>query len=182
MPDSVEQGLLLDIIEHPEDDAVRLIYADWLEEHGKVSAAMWIRFGLLEPARRFTETYTKPQGSAEVVWQRGFIVSVNCSLEWWLKKGYVTASLNPVEYVNLSNVLVSRHWTVVGNNRGHTMRITTSNLPAIFRQSLYRWLFGQGLAVEESLSQITVRDDTGTHWLSEFCIWWARNHSLNSAR
>ena len=28
------QGLLADIIEHPEDDDLRLIYADWLEDHG----------------------------------------------------------------------------------------------------------------------------------------------------
>lgn len=28
----IEQGFLTDIAEHPDDDAPRLIYADWLEE------------------------------------------------------------------------------------------------------------------------------------------------------
>ncbi|MBI1917593.1 MAG: TIGR02996 domain-containing protein [Planctomycetes bacterium] len=29
------QGFLRDIIEHPDDDTPRLVYSDWLEEHGK---------------------------------------------------------------------------------------------------------------------------------------------------
>jgi uncharacterized protein (TIGR02996 family) len=28
------QAFLQDILEHPNDDAPRLIHADWLEEHG----------------------------------------------------------------------------------------------------------------------------------------------------
>lgn len=31
------------IIDHPEDDGVRLIYADWLEEHGQAERAELIR-------------------------------------------------------------------------------------------------------------------------------------------
>src|SRR5215216_1158299 len=34
MTSTTEAGFLHDIREHPEDDAPRLIYADWLEEHG----------------------------------------------------------------------------------------------------------------------------------------------------
>jgi uncharacterized protein (TIGR02996 family) len=30
----MHQAFLADIAAHPEDDAPRLIYADWLEEHG----------------------------------------------------------------------------------------------------------------------------------------------------
>src|ERR1044071_4841866 len=29
-----DKGFLQDIIDHPDDDAVRLIYADWLQERG----------------------------------------------------------------------------------------------------------------------------------------------------
>jgi uncharacterized protein (TIGR02996 family) len=36
-------GFLQDIIEHPEDDAPRLIYADWLEEHGDPDRGEFIR-------------------------------------------------------------------------------------------------------------------------------------------
>jgi uncharacterized protein (TIGR02996 family) len=31
---SLDKALLADIIEHPDDDAPRLVYSDWLEEHG----------------------------------------------------------------------------------------------------------------------------------------------------
>jgi uncharacterized protein (TIGR02996 family) len=36
-------GLLADILEHPDDDAPRLIYADWLDEHGQPERAEFIR-------------------------------------------------------------------------------------------------------------------------------------------
>lgn len=38
-----EQAFLEDILEHPEDDAPRLIYADWLEENGDPDRAEFIR-------------------------------------------------------------------------------------------------------------------------------------------
>src|SRR4051794_16651783 len=36
-------GLLKDIIENPEDDAPRLIYADWLDDNGEAERAEFIR-------------------------------------------------------------------------------------------------------------------------------------------
>ena len=36
---SIEDGFLQDIIAHPDDDAPRLIYADWLDEHGRAPTA-----------------------------------------------------------------------------------------------------------------------------------------------
>jgi uncharacterized protein (TIGR02996 family) len=38
-----DEAFLEDIIAHPEDDAPRLIYADWLEEHGQQERAEFIR-------------------------------------------------------------------------------------------------------------------------------------------
>lgn len=40
---AVRQAFIDDIIEHPEDDAVRLIFADWLEDHGQEERAEFIR-------------------------------------------------------------------------------------------------------------------------------------------
>ena len=37
------QGLLADIIEHPEDDDLRLIYADFLDDHDEEERAEFIR-------------------------------------------------------------------------------------------------------------------------------------------
>ena len=36
-------AFLADICERPEDDAPRLVYADWLEEHGEPDRAEFIR-------------------------------------------------------------------------------------------------------------------------------------------
>jgi uncharacterized protein (TIGR02996 family) len=38
-----DEAFLRDIIAHPDDDAPRLIYADWLEEHGRPGRARYIR-------------------------------------------------------------------------------------------------------------------------------------------
>src|SRR4051812_18286256 len=38
-----DEAFLKDIIEHPDDDAPRLIYADWLDEHGQTERAEFIR-------------------------------------------------------------------------------------------------------------------------------------------
>ena len=46
------QGFLRTILEDPEDDTHRLIYADWLEEHGDCDRAEFIRVQCeLEPIR-----------------------------------------------------------------------------------------------------------------------------------
>lgn len=39
----IENAFLSDIVAHPEDDSPRLIFADWLEDHGEVERAEFIR-------------------------------------------------------------------------------------------------------------------------------------------
>src|SRR5262245_32286286 len=57
-PTPQEQGLLDDVVEHPDDDGPRLIYADWLDDHGDHDRAEFIRVQLelerpdLDTARR----------------------------------------------------------------------------------------------------------------------------------
>ena len=50
-----DEAFLGDIIEHPDDDTPRLVYSDWLEEHGKEAGrarAEFIRLQIeLEPLR-----------------------------------------------------------------------------------------------------------------------------------
>src|SRR5437879_720363 len=40
---SLEDAFLADILEHPDDDTPRLVYADWLDEHGQAERAEFIR-------------------------------------------------------------------------------------------------------------------------------------------
>src|SRR5438552_3731260 len=47
-----DPGLLRAILDDPDDDGLRLVYADWLEEHGEPERAEFIRVQLeLEPHR-----------------------------------------------------------------------------------------------------------------------------------
>jgi uncharacterized protein (TIGR02996 family) len=43
MSGQTARGFLEDIIAHPDDDAPRLIFADWLEEHGEIARAEFLR-------------------------------------------------------------------------------------------------------------------------------------------
>ena len=45
---TVHPGFLANILEHPEDDNLRLIYADWLEDHGDPEHAELIRLQILQ--------------------------------------------------------------------------------------------------------------------------------------
>jgi uncharacterized protein (TIGR02996 family) len=49
-----EERLLRAVVETPDDDAVRLIYADWLEEHGDEPRRVWAEF-IREQCRVFRE-------------------------------------------------------------------------------------------------------------------------------
>lgn len=51
-------ALLRAILERPEDDAPRLIYADWLEEGGVEAQAKYIRFCVINPALGSKEWWT----------------------------------------------------------------------------------------------------------------------------
>ena len=46
------ESLFAAIIERPDDDALRLVYADWLEEHGDLARSDFIRVPF--PAARIT--------------------------------------------------------------------------------------------------------------------------------
>jgi uncharacterized protein (TIGR02996 family) len=65
---SLEEGFLADIIEHPDDDAPRLIYADWLDDHGQPKRADFIRvqcqLARLDPGIASLRDYTVWLGEA----------------------------------------------------------------------------------------------------------------------
>jgi uncharacterized protein (TIGR02996 family) len=62
-----EEAFLQAVIENPEDDAPRLIFADWLEEHGQPERAEFIRVQcelarLPEQEHRRKELLAREQG------------------------------------------------------------------------------------------------------------------------
>ncbi len=101
--DPVEQGFLQDILSHPQDDGVRLIYADWLEDHGDPARAEFIRCQLeLEKLRKLLRE-TPTEGTLF-----GFPVHVTPS--GWMEKQMelerreqilLTKDIPPYPYTNL---------------------------------------------------------------------------------
>jgi uncharacterized protein (TIGR02996 family) len=43
VPLSLDSAILADVVAHPEDDAPRLVLADWLDDHGQSDRAAFIR-------------------------------------------------------------------------------------------------------------------------------------------
>jgi uncharacterized protein (TIGR02996 family) len=94
---SLAAGFLRDILERPEDDSVRLIYADWLQDHGEQDRAEFIRLqcerarrGPDAPPEKREETLLKKHRVAwekeipawarrQVRFERGFIVHIQCT-------------------------------------------------------------------------------------------------------
>jgi uncharacterized protein (TIGR02996 family) len=89
-----EAGFLQDILAHPDDDAPRLVYADWLDDHGEETRAEFIRLqielaqleewdarrpGLEQRQKRLLKLHARPWGEGMVrkvyggEFRRGFL-------------------------------------------------------------------------------------------------------------
>lgn len=117
MPATLSDGdaLLADILAHPEDDVPRLIYADWLEDHGQAERAFHLRRMVRNPleTRMVAAGHRLPmQFGMEplwvldnplyvgyVVWCRGFITTVCAPLVVLLDRLPVIVRQHPIERV-----------------------------------------------------------------------------------
>jgi uncharacterized protein (TIGR02996 family) len=131
----MRQAFLDDIIAHPDDDAPRLIFADWLEEHGNPERAEFIRVQI-ELARvreddprgnvlrarenelldafgmRWCLSLT---GEGVMTFRRGFVEGVEASGEWSVNNGEWVFDQYPIRemrirYMNPSQVAVLTEW------------------------------------------------------------------------
>ncbi len=115
MSDATAAGLLRDIIEHPDDDTPRLVYADWLEEHDQSERAAFIRLqlerarlpatdaraaGLLRREKALLKQHGKAWGETNLgllgELRRGFIEHVTCSPDQVLMSGAELTERFPV--------------------------------------------------------------------------------------
>src|SRR4051794_30439631 len=115
-------AFLCDIIEHPEDDAPRLVYADWLDDHGQPERAEFIRL----QCRLASLPDRDPQGPAlrqregellqanrdqwtaglkglvrDCRFERGFVCWVETSGEQFIEHGGRLLDLAPIRSVRL---------------------------------------------------------------------------------
>jgi uncharacterized protein (TIGR02996 family) len=109
--------LLQAIIERPDDDALRLVFADWLEDHGEPERAAFIRVqlelakapekderrhGLEEREKellaRHEEEWVRPVRDCVVSWvfHRGFITEVTVTVGAYMKHTFDLIRLAPI--------------------------------------------------------------------------------------
>jgi len=127
------------ILDHPHDDAPRLIYADWLEEHGDSVRADFIRLQCrlatmdeweddYVPLREQIATIKQTYGKAWLAefpglkdryprFVRGFVGDVSASHRWWLRQGKGISRRTPIEElwlessVNELEEILAAPWT-----------------------------------------------------------------------
>ena len=103
------ENLYRAILAAPGDDAPRLIYADWLEEHGDLERAELIRHMVHFPRDR---TGYRPPNPASIYWpdaprwigygvRRGFVVEIGLSTPLFLAHAAELFARHPITRVNL---------------------------------------------------------------------------------
>lgn len=111
---AVHPGLVAAILAEPEDDALRLVYADWLEEHGEDAWAQFIRAGVaaadshdmtLNTERLFGLSFLVGTLTAEMrflwYWERGFVEYIQTTESFWLRYGRAICAAHPVQRLSL---------------------------------------------------------------------------------
>jgi uncharacterized protein (TIGR02996 family) len=124
-PGPEAKGFLADIIAHPDDDAPRLIFADWLEEHEMTERAQFIR-SQIEHSRKLAadpdfrnqplpflpmyslKPYQKPWLNEIPPWARqscgftrGFIEFVRTTAIQWLSGAAALRKATPLRHLSL---------------------------------------------------------------------------------
>jgi uncharacterized protein (TIGR02996 family) len=95
---SVEDAFLDDIAEHPDDDTPRLIYADWLDEHGDADRAEFIRIQcrLARPDIRDQEERNRLQDRERMILQRqDHVWSLGRPSCFHYSRGFVEGFISP---------------------------------------------------------------------------------------
>lgn len=96
-----QRALLNGIITNPNDNVARLVYADWLEENGQVNDAIRIRKHV-ETSFRYV-SYPPRDVAERIVWRRGFMQKIFCTMAQFLKHGPLICSLHPIMRVVITD-------------------------------------------------------------------------------
>src|SRR5262245_929354 len=121
------EALLRAVCENPDDDLPRLVFADWLDEHGEPKRAEFIR-GEIELDRQlgypddygpkhdllnseliaYLNTWTWRRelaigGDVEVVWARGFADTLRCDTQEWLATAVAVLRSHPLRKVEFGD-------------------------------------------------------------------------------
>jgi uncharacterized protein (TIGR02996 family) len=135
-------ALLAAVIARPEDDLPRLVFADWLEEHGEPSRATFIRAQIAGDEataaallREFQAAWDRdlPEWATwqdtKVIYRRGFVSELVTTPRRLLRDGHELFAVAPVHAVRLRpQVHFSDSTPELFKNRPYYSRITSLRL------------------------------------------------------
>jgi len=103
------------VCENPDEDTPRLIYADWLEEHGEVDRAAFIR-DQIEAARAepFSVSARDAEDRANALlikhWDEWMVLPADSVLAFWFRRGFISeVVIEPGEFVSSAENLFNMH-------------------------------------------------------------------------
>jgi uncharacterized protein (TIGR02996 family) len=134
-----EEALLRAIWAEPDDDAPRLVYADWLEENGQPERAEFIRVqielaSLTRPSPR-RQRLLKRQGDLLILYRAEWLVPLcDSALPWQFHRGLVER-LGDTGLFQSEHNSVDNWWTYVGFSAdGTVLSVSSANRPEIVGQ------------------------------------------------
>lgn len=106
-----DEPFLLTILDHPDDDGPRLVYADWLEEHGDGERADLIRLQCLGGDIRREAHIVSCRGrdwagpisrlAYSYAYRRGFVEEITVDARTWLSHGQDIVGIAPIRLLRL---------------------------------------------------------------------------------
>lgn len=88
--ESDRDAFLRAIVDNPDDDTPRLVFADWLMEHGETEEAERIWYGVKNPKEIVVSKWALGEwvlGEPILRYNRGLAVSASALCTVWIKKG-----------------------------------------------------------------------------------------------
>lgn len=142
--------MLRAIIANPGDDLPRLVYADWLDEHGQGDRASIIRLQIETPSAQYV-SYKRDKAWFEFSWEIG-------------------ESLKPYRDTLVVKSLAKMRWHKVVWRRGFVAELHCSLFDLI--------KYGRGLRQFHPLERVTITDRTPDDAISEInkCLWFQDDH------
>lgn len=131
------------IRENPDDNAPRLIFADWLREHNEEE---WADVICHQCSSDFSnKQFESIDGSSEYIWSRGFIVFARTTLLEWLQKGQELVQMHLISKIEIFNV----YPLILGSqNLGNTITGLVGNDSGTSDHSIPNFLFKRMLKKE----------------------------------
>lgn len=136
-----QEQLLAGVIANPDDDAPRLIYADWLEENGELERSEYIRSMVNNPTTKHSGLFAGDYYPWKGVYikHRGFIDEVRCTTADYMQHCHAIAAKHPVRKWVLTDCnpcFTNSNYQWWKQQIGSELRQVNGYLPSIFFEGI----------------------------------------------